>query len=62
MLRHIDRILTGHGIRYQKDFSGIDFFLDDHQLIHQGFIHMKSSRCIENQDIRPLCSGPGHCI
>ena len=45
------RILTSHGINHQKDFLRFYHFLDVLQFLHQFFIDMQTTCCIDEDDI-----------
>jgi len=55
MRRDIDRLLSGRGVAYQKDFLGLQGIPEPLQFVDQTLINFQSASGIENLNIATLC-------
>ena len=46
--RHIDGVLTRHGIDDQHDVGGLELLLNIRNFIHHGFVDLKTACRIQN--------------
>ncbi len=60
VFRHIDGILSGHGIDHQHDFIRLDVCLNGFEFIHHLFIYMQAAGGIQNHYIPVVGAGILH--